>query len=452
MHTLPSRLPGPDPVTADSDLVADSGLVADSDLVAEVSPRPRVIAGPDVWLETEAVDQLGRIAALPGCVRAVGMPDLHPGPGVPIGAAFAFDAVIRPALVGSDAGCGARLWAVGRSKLGADALERRVRAALAEPPLAGVDPVALFEAVWRRGAPGLADVAGVPANLAALAAAEPAAGSDLGAASDPGDDPGEPPTFLDRAALGRALGTTGGGNHFAEITRVDRIVDRVAAAELGLDARTTCVLVHSGSRGLGRALAGHWGEVALAEHDPAAGRYLSQLAGALRFARANRLVIGWRLLSALGAASPGRVSASIDLTHNTAVCEPIDDRGGRAWVYRKGCAPAHLGQLTLILGSRGTRTWIARGAGRHDGLCSVAHGAGRRMTRAEAQAKVRHRYRRRDLTRTAAGGRVLCARTDSLYEEHPDAYKDIESVMASVEDAGLAARVAALLPVLTIKQ
>jgi release factor H-coupled RctB family protein len=419
----------------------------DSSVVSgHAGERVRVVAGKEVWLEAEAVEQLARVAGLPGCVRAVGMPDLHPGPGIPIGAAFAFDGVVRPALVGSDAGCGARLWALGRCKLGGDALERRVRAALEQPALEDADPAALFDAVWQRGARGLAGVPGVPDSLAELAAGD--AGGDEAGAGDAAAAPAE----LDRAALGRALGTIGSGNHFAEVSRVERVVDGAAAARLGLDGRSVCVLVHSGSRGLGRELAARWGEAVLDAGSADAARYLGELAGALRFARANRLVIGWRLLSALGAASPGRLSGGVDVTHNTVAREPIDDGAAHAWVHRKGCAPAHRDALTLILGSRGAPSWIALGAGQRDTLCSVAHGAGRRMTRSEAQAKLRHRYRRQELGRTATGGRVICDRTELLYEEHPDAYKPIEPVMASLEDAGLARRVAALVPLLTVKQ
>jgi release factor H-coupled RctB family protein len=423
--------------------------------------RVRVVAGEDVWLEAEAVEQLGRVAALPGCVRAVGMPDLHPGPGIPIGAAFAFDGVVRPGLVGGDAGCGARLWALGRCKLGGDALERRVRAVLCRPALEDADPAALFDAVWREGARGLAGVTGVPDTLAALAAGDEQDAAAQGAGEQDAAVQGDAvdvPEELDRAALGRALGTIGSGNHFAEVSRVERVVDAGAASRLGLDGRSVCVLVHSGSRGLGRDLAARWGEAALAAGSADAARYLGELAGALRFARTNRLVIGWRLLAALGAANPGRLSGVIDVTHNTVVHEPIDDgdAGGpgvaRAWVHRKGCAPAHIDQPTLILGSRGTPSWIALGTGQRATLCSVAHGAGRRMTRAEAQAKLRHRYRRQELGRTATGGRIICDRTELLYEEHPDAYKPIEPVMASLEAAGLARRVAALLPLLTVKQ
>ncbi|MEQ1504951.1 MAG: RtcB family protein, partial [Myxococcota bacterium] len=96
-----------------------------------------VIEGPGVPIEPAAVDQLRRVGGMPGCVRAVGMPDLHPGPGIPIGAVVALRDV-HPTLVGSDAGCGVRLVVHERIKAHGDALERRIRAATDEPPLDGV--------------------------------------------------------------------------------------------------------------------------------------------------------------------------------------------------------------------------------------------------------------------------------------------------------------------------
>ena len=92
-----------------------------------LSPNTTLMSGPDVWIEGEALEQLSRIASLPGCSQAVGLPDIHPGPGIPIGAAFAFDGVVRPGLVGADAGCGVRLTALPKLKARGDQLERRIR-------------------------------------------------------------------------------------------------------------------------------------------------------------------------------------------------------------------------------------------------------------------------------------------------------------------------------------
>jgi len=141
------------------------------------------------------------------------------------------------------------------------------------------------------------------------------------------------------------------------------------------------------------------------------------------------------------------VQGAIDLVHNAVV--PAD---GGCWLHRKGAAPAGDGEITVVLGSRGTPSWVMRGAGSERGLCSVAHGAGRRMGRSEAVAKLRDRLSRKGLRRTALGGRVLCDRTELLYAEHPMAYKDIGSVVAAIEAEGLATPVAALHPRVTVKR
>ncbi len=402
----------------------------------------RLIANSDVWMEGAALEQLSRVAWFAGCLAAVGMPDLHPGPGIPIGAAFAFDAAtgVRPGLVGSDAGCGARLIVVERARASGDDLERRVRAEFEGPALPEADPVELFTAAWSEGPRGLSRVSGAPDALAELSSREATWGEGDGLASG-APDPGWVETF------GASLGTTGGGNHFAEIASVGKASDTVAAAELGLRAGHVGVLVHSGSRGLGRAIIEKWGE------GPVVGdalvEYRKDLAGALGFARANRLLLAWRLLKALGATRPERLHAGFDVVHNTVV--PSTWRGLPAFLHRKGCAPAAERQPTLVLGSRGAPSWVMVGAGSEDALFSVAHGAGRRMQRSEAVSKLRAKYARSSLERTRTGGRVICDDAALMYEEHPDAYKPVEPVIKSLEDAGAANRVAPLVPVLTVK-
>src|SRR4051812_19117825 len=101
----------------------------------DTTPLPqhaRVVADDDVWLEGDAMAQFARVAGLAGCVRAVALPDLHPGRGIPVGAAFAFRDAIHPMLVGGDAGCGVRLVATTIEKLAPDRLERRVIEALGD--------------------------------------------------------------------------------------------------------------------------------------------------------------------------------------------------------------------------------------------------------------------------------------------------------------------------------
>ena len=396
-----------------------------------------LITGPDVWLEGDATLQLAAVARLDGCVRAAGMPDLHPGRGYPIGAVVATRDVIHPQLVGGDAGCGARLVATSVDKLSPDKLERRLRAVFDEAVVADADPAALFAAAWHHGARGLAEVDGLPDGLRLLAARE--------VAEDALPASGDPARYA--VAFAGVLGTIGGGNHFAEVSRVERVLDTDAAAALGLARHAVIVLAHSGSRGLGTALGEAWGTRPLRGDDLAT--YRGELAGACRFAAANRLVLAYRLLTALGALRDHTLRGGFDVTHNDVRSELVD--GAAAWIHRKGAAPAHAGAPTVVLGSRGAPSWVMRGTGAELGLRSVAHGAGRRMKRGEALAKLKHKYKRSEVTRSTGGGRVLCDDQELLFEEHPDAYKAIEPVIAALESHGLATRVASLTPLVTVK-
>lgn len=399
----------------------------------------RILTGAGVTIEDAAVTQLAQVAARPGCCRAVGLPDLHPGRGIPVGAAFAFRDRVLPALIGGDAGCGVRLTAVKKARYQGDALLRRIEEATEGPALPDADPAELLAAVWTRGPAGLTAVEGVPASLAALAAAEPDDGPSSGGL--PSGDLGEP-TF------GRQLGTAGGGNHFLELGEVEAVHDVDAAGRLGLARGTLVVLAHSGSRGLGGVLAERHREVL--ETEPEIAAWLADLAGACRFARANRLVLTWRLLDALGAARADRLGGALDLIHNTVVRAEVE--GSPAWLHRKGAAPAAAGELTVVLGSRGAPSHVLLGTGHAGFLESVAHGAGRRLDRGDARARFRSKHTRASLKRTALGGHVICDDAELLFEEHPDAYKAVEPVVEALVAAGAARSVATLRPCVTIKR
>jgi len=391
-----------------------------------------IMADASVWMESDAVAQLARTASHPACTRAVGMPDLHPGRGIPIGAAFLFEGTIIPDLVGGDAGCGVLLVAGRKDGPRGDALERRVLSALEEPVLPDVDPEALLACAWERGPSGLTDLNGVPDALAELAS---------GMTRDPGASAHLP--FETRFA--EQLGSVGGGNHFAEISRVERIADKPRAKALGLGSDAQVVLVHTGSRALGTLIATRYAGRPLASADIET--YLADLRGAIRYARTNRLLVAFRLMQAAGLGSPARVSFMFDLVHNA-----VERRSDGAFLHRKGAAPAERGQPTVVLGSRGAPSWVMSGLGNDACLRSVAHGAGRRMGRSEAYDKLRARHTRASLTRTDLGTRVLCDDTTLMYEEHPDAYKPIEPVIESLEHAEAATRVASLVPLLTVKK
>jgi release factor H-coupled RctB family protein len=361
----------------------------------------RIVASPKTWIEGEAVQQLERTAKLPGMVAAIGMPDLHPGKGSPIGAAFVCEGQIYPYLVGNDIGCGMALWTT--------SLKQRKQK-------------------LDRWAERLGDLDGPWEGDTAAFLAER----------------GVAPTSHDAS-----LGTIGGGNHFAELQQVDEVHDAEAWAQLGIDPGSLVLLVHSGSRGLGesilRAHVDRFAAGGLASDSEEARAYLQAHDEAVAWAQANRALIARRFAEALGA----EIEPVLDVCHNAVV--PSPDGAQQRWLHRKGAAPSTAG-MVVIPGSRGTLSYVVRpDPSRAEAGWSLAHGAGRKWRRGDVRARLQGRYRPADLIRTELGGRVVCEDCELLYEEAPEAYKKIDTVVGDLVAAGLCSVVATLRPVLTYK-
>ncbi|MEN0065161.1 MAG: RtcB family protein [Myxococcota bacterium] len=390
--------------------------------------KARLVTNERVWMDGNALSQLDGVARDPHCVQAVGMPDLHGGAVTPIGAVFA-TTHISPSLIGGDIGCGACFVPTTKKPPSIDKADRRVRSAFSHTEETVID----LGRVWEHGLTAL------PEDLHDIVDAmgfdrSPESGIAL-------------PEDLASDGFRKQIGSIGGGNHFAELVKVHRIHDREVAAEQGIVRDRLGVLVHSGSRGLGKAVGRQWPERYLDPEQELA--YLAQMHGAIRFAKVNRLVLVARMLEAIGAFRPDKLGRGIDVVHNDVQRVELDD--APVWLHRKGAAPARSGQLTVVLGSRGATSWILRGTGSAHGLWSVAHGAGRRMTRTEAMQKLKHRYSRSEASRSKLGSRVVCQRSEVLFEEHPDAYKPVEPVVQALIEAGLATPVAELTPLITVK-
>ncbi len=357
----------------------------------------RIISSPESWIEQSAIDQLHQTASLPGIQAVVGLPDLHAGRGIAVGGAFWSPTHVYPHLVGSDIGCGMGLWRT-------DLALRKFRPDTALRKLHGL------EQAWD------GDTA---ARLAEASL---------------------PPLACE------ALGTIGGGNHFAELLRIESALDDALFADAGLDAEAVHLMVHSGSRGLGQAildrhrLRHNVGALIAGVADCDA--YLAEHDAAVGWAMLNRAVIADRFCDRLG--TSGR--RLLDICHNSVV----PHRGG--WLHRKGAAPADKG-LVVIPGSRGDLTYVVRPRPEHadEALQSLAHGAGRKWSRSEARDKLSRRYRIADLERTKLGGRVICEDRDLIYEEAPQAYKDIHQVVHDLNQAGLIDMIATLRPLVTYK-
>ena len=243
-----------------------------------------------------------------------------------------------------------------------------------------------------------------------------------------------------REALARRhLGTLGGGNHFVELDR---------DPEGGL-----WLLVHSGSRGPGAAIAHHHARAAEGGEDlagldarmPGGTAYLQDLLWALDFARENRQTLEARAIDVLAEVLPVPVAPGprIDVHHNFVAREAWADQ--TLLVHRKGALAVPAGDLALIPGSMGTASYLVEGLGEPASFGSCSHGAGRVMSRKEARAKVRPRALAEAMRRVVYPEHRL----GQLVEEAPDAYRDIGEVLE--DQADLVRRRVRLEPVAVLK-
>lgn len=369
-----------------------------------LSDRVSLIASNDTWMEGTAIQQLLKTAELPHMHRVAGMPDLHPGRGYPVGAAFFSVGHIYPALVGNDIGCGMGLWQTDLPlhKVNIDKLSKRLGDV--EQPL---------DDSW-------GDLLGQRKQDQAIHCHE----------------------------FDTSLGTIGGGNHFTEFQAIDDVFDSAALEALGLERKRLLLLVHSGSRGLGqRILTEHvsrFNHQGLAAGTAGFDDYLQQHDQAVRWAELNREMIARRFLQAIRA--EGEVL--FDINHNLVSSKTLDGTAG--WLHRKGATPADQG-LVVIPGSRGDHTYLVKPLESSAGLYSLAHGAGRKWQRGDCKARLSHKYSRDELYRTAFGSLVICGDRTLLYDEAPQAYKPCLSIIEALQDAGLIEVVARLKPVLTFK-
>jgi release factor H-coupled RctB family protein len=366
-----------------------------------VTAEVRLIASSNNWIEGTAVQQLEKTASLPGMRVAVGLPDLHPGKGSPIGAVFAVEGYVYPALVGNDIGCGIGLWKTG---LPAKKLKRETWA----------DRLRNLDEAWDGDSRAFLGARGI-----------------------------------ELSAHDHGLGTIGSGNHFAELQAVESIANPERCEQLGIAGDAVYLCVHSGSRGFGEAIlrehVSQFGFGGLAAETGDADRYLARHNHARRWAAANRELIAGRVCDRLKTEG----ARLIDICHNWV--ERRDVGNHACWIHRKGAAPSTEGAV-IIPGSRGAFTYIVmpKEAGEKS-VYSLAHGAGRKWTRSDSRARLEKRFSAKDLTRTELGSHVVCEDKELLYEEAPQAYKNITVVIDDVVNAGLVDVVAVMRPLVTYK-
>jgi len=438
-----------------------------------------------------AAEQVANVACLPGIQTAsLAMPDIHWGYGFCIGGVCATDpaagGVVSPGGVGYDINCGVRLMRT--NLLLADVephLVRLVDQLLRDVPVGvgqggrHVFSPAELRTLMLEGVPflerrGLATAADV-----ALAESE-------GCIAE-----ARPEEVSDRAlARGRdQCGTVGAGNHFLEVQVVDRVEDRAAAEAFGLHAGQVCVLIHSGSRGLGyqvcddalqslRDAPAKYGFqlpdrqlVCAPVESPEGRRYLGAMRAAANYAFCNRQLLMWQVREVFARvfAKPWTalgMELVYDVAHNMAKIERhrVGDASRDVCVHRKGATRAFpaghpdiparyrgIGQPVIIPGDMGRASWVLRGGPRslERSFGTTCHGAGRCLSRTAATKAARGRDIQAELWE-----RGIVARSRSregLAEEQPQAYKDVDLVVDVVHRAGLSLKVARLRPLGVIK-
>ena len=362
-------------------------------------------------IEAGALQQLANVASLPivfGHIAA--MPDVHLGIGATVGSVIPTRAAVIPAAVGVDIGCGMNAI---RLSLTANQLPdtlARVRGAIERAVPVGFDAHAEKDALRAACAPFGQRLQRIATKHPRLAKMQKAFDS----------------TWM------RQMGSLGGGNHFIELC-----LD---------EAEQVWVMLHSGSRGIGNCIGRYFIEAAkndaarrqlvlpdrdLAWFDEGTNLfddYVEAVGWAQDYALANRRAMLDLILDVLRKQLPafGVAGEAINCHHNYVQRET--HFGENVYVTRKGAISARAGELGIIPGSMGARSYIVRGKGSADSFCSSAHGAGRRMSRNEA----RRIYTRGDLEEQTRG--VECRKDSGVIDEIPGAYKDIDAVMANQSD------------------
>ncbi len=358
-------------------------------------------------IDKKAIDQIEKAARLPIAVQTAVMPDAHVGYGLPIGGVLATENAVIPYGVGVDIACRMRMSICAISPHYIDQKRKKFEQALLDQTRFGMG------VAWQHS---------LRPNHPVM------------------DKPEWEAILMLRRLKSKAwsqLGTSGSGNHFVEWGLLEIEQD---ALDLNLMAgKYIALLSHSGSRGLGVNIAIHYTKVAQQQHpklekgykelawlhlDSGSGaEYWLAMNLAGEYASANHAVIHERVLAAVGL----EATASVENHHNFAWKERLAD-GSEVIVHRKGATPAGAGVLGVIPGSMGTPGYVVRGLGNVDSINSASHGAGRKMSRKQAFEKVDAKQWQKLLNNrniTLLGGSL---------DEAPQAYKDIDEVMAAQAD------------------
>ena len=371
-----------------------------------------------IWtreLEYLALQQLINLSQLPIVSHPIAaMPDVHLGKGATVGSVIPTISAVIPAAVGVDIGCG--MCAV-RLSLNARDLPDNLHSI--RNAIEGVVPVGFNQHVRSkvRGSAHARQARHMSDRLDVIIGKHPGLMKMQRRFSE---------TWICQ------LGTLGGGNHFIELC-----ID---------EADQVWVMLHSGSRGIGNVIGRYFiaaaqkdmrrHKVALPDRDLAYlaegselfDDYVEALEWAQEYAMENRRMLLDEVLTSIAIGLPAfKVTEEAINCHHNYIAREVHF-GERLFITRKGAIRAGTGDLGIIPGSMGAKSFIVRGLGNEASYCSCSHGAGRRMSRSEAK----HRFTRRDLVEQTEG--IECRKDGGVIDEIPGAYKDIDTVMANQSD------------------
>lgn len=366
---------------------------------------------PDV--EDGALTQAENLANLPFLFKHVAlMPDCHQGYGMPIGGVIATKGVVIPNAVGVDIGCG--MSAVRTSVRVEDFDEVTLKKIMGE--IRKEIPVGFNHRKENCDEGELPEI------------------SELFNEFPDNDADFYGVVWSERNSARKQLGTLGGGNHFIEIQK-------------GSDG-FVWVMIHSGSRNLGKKVADHYNKIAVdlnekyyssvpKEHQLAflpldtqeARFYLAEMNYCVEFAKANRAKMMLDIERIFWDNEINFTKERFDIAHNYARME--NHFGENVLIHRKGATSAKKGEIGIIPGSMGSSSFIVRGLGNEESFCSCSHGAGRKMGRNEAQKKL---VLEDEIKRLDEQGIIHGVRNVSDLDEATGAYKDINEVMNNQKD------------------
>ncbi len=349
-----------------------------------------LISNEKNWIEQAAKDQLEGVSRLAGVKRTVGLPDLHPGKS-PVGMALLSEGRFYPHLIGNDIGCGMGLFETGV----------KLKKYKQSKWVSRLNYIRELSDIWI-------------------------------------ENPYEEESPISD------LGTIGSGNHFAEFQCVDQVLNEELFAGLNIARGQVHLLVHSGSRGYGQSiLSRFYNPDGLPEGSEEADAYLTEHARALLWAERNRRLTAVKLMNYLGVDDD--VRTVIDCGHNY-----LEQWEG-GWLHRKGAVSATKGAV-VIPGSRGSLTYICVPKENTDiSLNSLSHGAGRKWARSICKSRINNKYDRDSIRTTTFKSQVICHDTNLLFQEAPEAYKNVEEIIRILVDYDLIEVAATMRPLITFK-